>query len=221
MVMILPLKDENPHPPGFKPKVTYALIVVNVIVFFYEVLYTGQFLNFGGPRASQLFLEWGAIPACVVGAHSIMISGTQIMCPSVPYISLFSSMFMHGSLMHLGGNMLFLWIFGDNIEAKFGKAKFLAIYLIWGLVASFAHIAFDSSSPIPAIGASGAISGVMGAYLIIFPRARVLTLLWIVFIIRMLHIPSKYILSYYLIVQNLLPVLNSRIIWNRWRNSLP
>jgi len=225
MFVILPIKDENPHPPGFKPKLTIALIIINVLVFFYQVSVTGQFLelqmvdpNTGTlfPNTIKLFYEWGTVPYCISGGDSINLSIDEtnplpVSCPDIPMLTLLSSMFMHGSIMHLGGNMLFLWIFGDNIEAKFGKAKFLGIYLLWGIVASFAHIAIDPASGAPGIGASGAISGVMGAYLIIFPKARVLTMMWVFFIIRWMHLSAKWILLYYLIVQNLFPVIFSSL----------
>ena len=113
----------------------------------------------------------------VTGASASTIDfggGPQVIqCPSEPYVSLLSSIFLHGGAMHLGGNMLFLWIFGDNIEQKFGKIKYLGIYLLWGILAGLIHIMGDATSAIPAVGASGAISGILGAYLVIFPRARI------------------------------------------------
>lgn len=224
MFLILPLKDENPHPPGFKPKLTIALIIINVLVFFYQIAVTGQFPDLQMvdqhgtlyPNTIKLFYEWGAVPYCIVGGDSINLSvdptnPLPISCPEIPMLTLLSSIFMHGSIMHLGGNMLFLWIFGDNIEAKYGKAKFLGIYLLWGIVASFAHIAIDPVSGSPAIGASGAISGVMGAYLMIFPRAKVLTIMWMFYFIRWLHLSAKWILLYYLIIQNIFPVIFSEL----------
>lgn len=200
---MLPLRDENPHPPGFKPKVTIALIIINVAVFFYEVAYTGQFWEFSNQRAAMMFFDWGAVPSCVTGFSSMIQPG--ISCPDMSYISLLSSMFMHGGLMHLGGNMLFLWIFGDNIELKFGKAKFLLIYLAWGVGAGLAHIVLDPSSSIPAVGASGAISGVLGAYLAIYPKVRITTFLMLGFFWRMMHIQARWFLPFWLIFQNLLP----------------
>ena len=98
-----------------------------------------------------------------------------VQCPAFSEITLLTSTFMHGGLLHLGGNIWFLWIFGDNIEQKFGKIKYLGIYLIWGISAGLIHILGDPTSAIPAVGASGAISGVLGAYLMIFPRARIQT----------------------------------------------
>ncbi len=197
---MLPLRDENPHPPGFKPKVTIFLIIANVVVFFFEVAITGQFWEFGNNAAARMFYEWGAVPACVTGTASIVSS-----CPEMPYFSMLSSTFMHGGLMHLGGNMLFLWIFGDNIELKFGRGAFLAIYLAWGILAGLAHIAIDPDSMIPAVGASGAISGVLGAYLVLFPRAKIMTFMMLGFFWRMMHIEAKWFLPFWLVFQNLLP----------------
>ena len=198
---MIPLRDENPHPPGFKPKMTIGLIIVNAVVFFYEVAVTGQFFDFTNQNAAALFYEWGAVPACINGASSITNGPFQIECPDMPYVSLLSSMFMHGGLMHFGGNMLYLWIFGDNIELKFGRMKFLGIYLMWGIVAALAHMAIDPNSPIPAVGASGAISGILGAYLVIFPRARILTLMFYM----MIRIQARWFLPFWLIFQNLIP----------------
>lgn len=206
---MFPLRDENPHPPGFKPKVTYALIAANVLVFLIEIAYTGQFIEFTNQNAFSLFYNWGAVPNCVTGATVSNIDFgqglTQIKCPTEPYISLLSSTFLHGGAMHLGGNMLFLWIFGDNIELKFGRIKYLAIYLIWGISAGLIHILGDSSSMIPAVGASGAISGILGAYLVIFPRAKIQTAMIMGFFMRMMHIQARWFLPFWLVFQNLLP----------------
>ncbi|KER06860.1 putative rhomboid protease YdcA protein [Marine Group I thaumarchaeote SCGC AAA799-E16] len=200
---MLPLRDENPHPPGFKPKITIGLIILNVVIFFYEIAVTGQFWEFSNQRAAFMFFEWGAVPSCITGFSSMIQPG--IACPDTPYFSLISSMFMHGGLMHLGGNMLFLWIFGDNIELKFGKAKFLLIYLAWGIGAGLAHIVIDPTSSIPAVGASGAISGVLGAYLAMFPRVKITTFLMLGFFWRMMHIQARWFLPFWLVFQNLLP----------------
>ena len=200
---MLPLRDENPHPPGFKPKVTIGLIIMNVVIFLYEIAVTGQFWEFSNQQAALMFFEWGAVPSCVTGFSSVIQPG--ISCPDMSYVSLFSSIFMHGGLMHLGGNMLFLWIFGDNIELKFGKVKFLLIYLGWGIGAGLAHIVIDPTSTIPAVGASGAISGILGAYLAMFPRVRITTFLMLGFFWRMMHIQAKWFLPFWLVFQNLLP----------------
>jgi len=203
---MFPLRDENPHPPGFKPKVTIALIIVNVVVFFMEVAYTGQFFDFSNQNAFVMFYNWGAVPACVTGEFSGIDTGNGIMqCPAFSEITLLTSTFMHGGLLHLGGNIWFLWIFGDNIEEKFGKIKFLGIYLMWGIAAGLIHILGDPTSAIPAVGASGAISGVLGAYLMIFPRARIQTFMMLGFFWRMMHIQARWFLPFWLVFQNLLP----------------
>lgn len=206
---MLPLRDANPHPPGFKPILTIILIIINVAVFFYEAAFTGQFWEFSNERAAFLFYEWGAVPSCITGSSYISLPGEQISCPDMPYVSLLSSMFLHGGLMHLGGNMLFLWIFGDNIELRFGKAKFLGIYLVWGIVAGLSHIVIDPLSSIPAVGASGAISGVLGAYLAMYPKAKIMTFMMMGFFWRMIHIEARWFLPFWLIFQNILPFLIS------------
>ncbi|MDA7942142.1 MAG: rhomboid family intramembrane serine protease [Nitrosopumilus sp.] len=202
---MLPLRDENPHPPGFRPVVTYGLIAANLIVFVMQIMYTGQFIEFGNERAAEMYYTWGAVPNCVTGGSYSDVQGFRIECPPNPLMTLLSSTFMHGGLMHLGGNMLFLWIFGDNIEQKFGKAKYLGIYLAWGIGAGLAHILAASDSVVPAVGASGAISGVLGAYLIMFPKHRIMTFLMLGFFWRMMHIQAKWFLPFWLIFQNLLP----------------
>jgi len=142
--LMFPLRDENPHPPGFKPRVTIALIIINAVVFFAQVAYTGQFFDFSNQNAYEMFYNWGAVPNCVTGATYSSIPTNvgliKLDCPTIPYVSLLSSIFMHGGLLHFAGNMWFLWIFGDNIEQKFGKAKFLGIYLMWGVVAGIFRI---------------------------------------------------------------------------------
>lgn len=206
---MFPFRDENPHPPGFKPKVTYALIAINVIAFFIQVAYTGQFFEFSNQRAFTLFYSWGAVPNCVMGGTELNIDfgmgPVLVPCPDVQFAPLISSTFLHGGLIHLGGNLLFLWIFGDNIEQKFGRLKYIGIYLAWGVAAGMVHVLGDVTSPIPAVGASGAISGILGAYLVIFPRARIQTLMIFGFFIRIMHIPAKWFLPFWLVFQNLLP----------------
>jgi membrane associated rhomboid family serine protease len=136
------------------PVVTYALIALNVLVFFLE-------LNGGDP-----FIErWSVVP------HRL----TQN--PGGDFITIFTSMFMHGGWLHLAGNMLYLWIFGDNVEDRFGHAKFTLFYVLCGIAATLAQVAFSAGSNIPNLGASGAIAGVLGAYLILFPRGSVKVLM--------------------------------------------
>ncbi|MBI5377832.1 MAG: rhomboid family intramembrane serine protease, partial [Thaumarchaeota archaeon] len=175
------------------------LIAVNVIVFFWEVAVTGQFLVFTNQRAAELFYQHATVPTQIISG--LIDKDYSVIQP------LFSSMFLHAGIMHLGGNMLFLYIFGDNIELKFGRSKFLLLYLFWGLVADFAHIMSDPSSQIPALGASGAISGVLGAYLILFPRAKIVTFILMGFFTRMTRISAMWYLPFWFIFQNILPAL--------------
>ena len=207
--MLFPLRDDNPHPVGFRPYVTYALIAVNSVAFLMVVFHTGQFFDFTNQNAFFMYYDWGAVPYCVTGGDSITVnfgSGPiTIDCPNNPYLSLITSTFLHGGLMHFGGNMLFLWIFGDNIEQKFGRLKYLGIYILWGVAAGLIHILGDVGSITPAVGASGAISGIMGAYLIMFPRARITTFVMFVIFWRLMHIQARWFLPFWLVFLNILP----------------
>ncbi len=171
---MFPIADENLPGRGL-PWVTLGLIAANVAVF----------LLLQAATADNTFTyAFSAVPLEIttgvdqVQAIPILIDGTQYLVPQAPgpdpiYLTLLSSMFMHGSWLHLGGNMLFLWIFGDNVEHRAGPILFLVAYLATGLVGSMAQILADPSSPIPSLGASGAISGVLGAYIVLFPHNRV------------------------------------------------
>jgi membrane associated rhomboid family serine protease len=150
---MFPIGDDNSARRG-TPVVTLALIAINVAVFLIEL-----------QRGEAFITEWAFIPARFSNE------------PSADASTLISAMFMHGGWMHLGGNMLYLWIFGDNVEDRFGSVRFLLFYLAAGLVATFAQYAVNPASAIPNVGASGAIAGVLGAYLLMFPKARVNVLL--------------------------------------------
>ena len=162
---MLPIGDDNEQ-TGIA-FVTIGLILVNALAWFLE-------LSQPSGAALQSFIEaWGVVPR--------EYSAGQDLPPNIPYpfwSTLFTSMFLHGGWGHLGGNMLFLWIFGDNIEHRIGHMRFLAFYLVCGLAAGIAHILFNSGSAVPTVGASGAISGVLGGYLLLFPRNRVYVLTW-------------------------------------------
>lgn len=194
---MIPLRDENPKPVGYKPLVTYALIAINAVIFFWEIAVTGQFIEFTNRRAEEIFLNYGTVPSVVTSGLIDKNYGV--------ITSIFSSMFLHAGILHIGGNMLFLYIFGDNIEYKFGRGKYLGLYLFWGLVAGFVHILSDPTSSAPAIGASGAISGVLGAYLVLFPNAKVVTILLFGFFIRTIRLSVKWYLPFWFIFQNVLP----------------
>ena len=185
---MFPLRDDNPTKTA--PIVTVALIVVNVLVFLYQVSL--------GPRGGQLFVyQYGSIPAVVVGSESLPARIDAV----PPLLSLFTSMFLHGGWMHLIGNMWYLWIFGDNIEEAMGRVRYLIFYLATGFLASISHVLSNIGSTIPSIGASGAISGVLGAYLLLYPRARVLTLIFLGWFIRLIYIPAGFVLGFWFVLQ--------------------
>ena len=172
--MIFPIGDDQIK-GGAYPYVSYAMIAINVIVFIFQ---------FTLPEAQlQSFVyNYGSIPEEIVRGED--------------YYTLFTSMFLHGGIMHLIGNMLFLWVFADNIEQTVGNFNFLVFYLLGGLAAAGIHIAFNMGSTIPAIGASGAISAVMGAYLVMFPKSRVKLLVLIFF--RSFYIPAFLFLGFWI-----------------------
>lgn len=177
---MIPLKDNIPsrHPPI----ITVGLILVNVLVFFYQLTL--------GLRLNLFIHRFGAIPARVVYDPSIQ-----------SLFSLFSCMFLHGGFDHIIGNMLYLWVFGDNVEDAFGHFRFLGVYLIWGLAGTCLHILTGPGSRVPMIGASGAISGVLGAYLVLYPQARVLALAPFVFFYRMVALPASLFLGVWIMLQ--------------------
>jgi membrane associated rhomboid family serine protease len=185
---MFPLRDDNPI--TITPIVTWVLIVMNVAVFLYQVSLS--------PGAAQLLAyQFGAIPAVVLGTKSLPADFAAI----PPLLSIFTSMFLHGGWMHVVGNMWFLWIFGNNIEEAMGHARYLAFYLICGILASAGHVFSNPHSVLPSIGASGAIAGVMGAYIMLYPRARVWTLIFLGFFVRLMYIPAGVILGFWILLQ--------------------
>ena len=182
---MLPLHDDNPT--DLTPVVTVALIVACSLVFFYQV-------SLPGKSGEAFVFTYGAIPALVLG-HARM-PDEVVAIPA--YATLVTSMFLHGGLMHLLGNMLYLWIFGNNIEDVMGHGRFVLFYLTCGLLAALSHAMTDPSSTVPMVGASGAISGILGAYLILFPHARVLVLLPYV---GTSYIPAGFVLGLWFLMQ--------------------
>ncbi len=171
---MFPVRDHNPSQN--KPYVTWALMAINIIVFLsYAPLMGNQ------QALASFFDTWAMIPAEIT-------SGTE-------YHTALTSMFLHGRFMHLGGNMLFLWIFGDNVEDQMGHLPYLAFYLASGFGADAAHIFSNTESLIPTVGASGAIAGVMGAYLLLFPKAKVDVFLILVVIFKKITIPAFIVLG--------------------------
>jgi membrane associated rhomboid family serine protease len=180
--MFIPLKDLNPR--RTYPVINTLLILSNVIVFLYQLTLT--------PRQYQAFeLANATIPNHI----RLALNGHGSL--EAAFLPILTSMFMHSSFLHIAGNMLFLWIFGDNVEDYFGHLPDLLFYLVCGIGSGLAHIIFNYHSSLPALGASGAISGVMGAYIILYPRAHVLTLAFIFFI----PIPAFIILGYWFLLQ--------------------
>ena len=182
---MLPIGDERVQ-GGPPPLITYGLIALNVLAFLVELTQPSE-------SALQSFIQaWGVVPREYSMARDLP--------PTIPlpfWSTLFTSMFLHGGWMHLGGNMLYLWIFGDNLEKVMGGVRFLIFYLACGVAASLAHIFFGSGSTIPAVGASGAISGVLGGYLLLFPKntVRVLTRGGVA------HVPAIVVLGFWIVIQ--------------------
>jgi len=209
---LLPLKDDIPT--RRLPIVTIALIAINVIVYF---LFEHGLWDLGD-IGNERVVEYGAIPIELTDPGTECasdVSGSQIQCAggdfgsgnASPWLTIFTSMFMHGSLLHLGGNMLFLWIFGNNIEDAMNRALFVGFYLLGGLAALGLQVVTDAGSAIPTVGASGAIAGVLGAYARLYPRARVVTLVFIVIIITVITLPAVLVLGVWFLLQ-LLPAFN-------------
>ena len=196
---MFPLKDNIPTLRF--PVVTVGLIVANVISYFF---WQQGGLTLGDP-SSQHYLchvyEYAEIPYELTNpGEQVAVRGCG--APDTPaWITLFTAMFMHGGLLHLGGNMLFLWIFGNNVEDSMGPVKFLSFYLLAGLAATGLQVAIDLDSQIPNLGASGAIAGVLGGYLILFPRARVITVIFIIFFFTLIELPAVLILGFWFVQQ--------------------
>ena len=186
--IMIPLKDDNPT--RIIPAVTWGLILINTLIFLYQ-------LSLDPQQGQQFIYQFGAIPAVVFGYKSL--PGYLAAIP--PPVSLFTNMFLHGGWLHLIGNMWYLWIFGDNIEEAMGHLRYVAFYLICGVIASVSHVLSNPNSLLPSIGASGAISGVLGAYLLLYPRARVLVLIPLGFFTRILYIPAAFVLGFWFVLQ--------------------
>jgi membrane associated rhomboid family serine protease len=184
---LIPIKDINPTERF--AVVTAFFIVVNVAVFIFELLL--------GTGSREAFVEvFALIP-------KRLFSHTAAAAPGVLPVgaTLFTSMFVHGGLLHVAGNMLYLWIFGNNIEDAMGRMRFVVFYFLCGVIAAYSHVLANASSLTPMIGASGAISGVLGAYLMLYPRARVLTLVMLGFYVRTVELPAMFVLGFWFVLQ--------------------
>jgi rhomboid family protein len=188
---MIPLRDENPS--ATVPVITRTLIVVNALVFLYEVLL--------GPALRPFVYEWGLVPlrvALAVRYHQESLLGVGV--------TVLSSMFLHGGWLHLIGNMWYLHIFGDNVEDVLGHTRFVVFYLACGVVAAALHVFTNVASELPTVGASGAIAGVLGAYMLRFPRARVVTLVPVIFVFQIMALPAWVVLGLWFLLQLLLGI---------------
>ncbi|HEY2600076.1 MAG TPA: rhomboid family intramembrane serine protease [Thermoleophilaceae bacterium] len=215
---MIPLKDNIPTRRF--PILTVALIAINVFVFVF--LQHGGHIGLGAPNDNNL-VRWGLIPYEVThpGKHCDLVPDGEVACEGQPgvsghasnqpntWLTLFSSIFMHGGFLHIAGNMLFLWIFGNNIEDSMSRWRFALFYLLGGLVANFAQIAVGPDSTAPGIGASGAIAAVLGGYALLYPRARVITAVILIFFITLLDLPALLVLGAWFLLQLLDAALNS------------
>jgi len=196
---VFPIRDENPH--FLTPYVTYGIVAVNVLAWVFV-----QGLGAEAPLARSI-CDLGLVPGELSGlapAGKTVPLSEHFACvvdPAGDWITVFTHMFLHGGWMHLIGNMWFLWIFGNNVEDSMGHARFVAFYLLAGLAAAGLQAVLNPSSAIPMVGASGAIGGVMGAYVVLYPRVRVDLLLWFGFFVRTITVPASFMLLYWLVVQ--------------------
>ena len=185
---MIPLKDDNPT--SKRPIVTYLIIILCVVIFLAQ-------LSSQAYSSGQLFYSYGLIPSVLMGNNKLPIDLYAI--PA--YLTIFTSMFMHGGFMHLIGNMLYMWIFADNIEDSLGPKIFLIFYILAGIGAALTQVLMDTNSQIPMVGASGAIGGVLGAYLINYPNAKVLVLIPFGFFSQLIKIKALYVLGFWFILQ--------------------
>ena len=187
---MIPLRDDNPT--FTTPWVNYTLVVTNIAVFIYQLL----LLQESGNEAYAGFLQQLAV------TPSQLLSPTTWSQTAIPApLTLFTSMFVHGGILHLAGNMLYLWVFGDNIEDTLGHAKYLLFYIVCGLGAAISQVMIDPGSSVPMVGASGAIAGVLGAYLVLHPQANVLTFVFLIFFIRVMYLPAAVLLGIWFFIQ--------------------
>jgi membrane associated rhomboid family serine protease len=187
---VIPLRDANPTRRA--PVVTLGLIFLCVVVFGWELLVTAS----GGDAALDAFFQtWGAIPSRISAAFA----GTGD--PGRAAVGLVAGLFLHAGWLHLAGNMLFLWIFGNNVEDRLGRLPFLGFYVAAGIAASLAQAWADPTSPLPLVGASGAIAATLGAYLVLWPRARVLSLVFLGFFYQLVEVPAVILLGLWFLFQ--------------------
>jgi membrane associated rhomboid family serine protease len=197
---VFPLRDNIPT--ASFPVVTVTLIVLNVLAYF---LFQHGGLTLGDPSSRDYICnlyDYAAIPRELThSGQQVGLQGCGSPAQVSPFLTVFTAMFMHGGLLHLGGNMLFLWIFGNNVEDSMGPVKFLVFYLIGGICAVALQVLVSPDSTVPTIGASGAIAAVLGGYVLLYPRARVLTVIFIIFFFTLVEIPALFVLGFWFVQQ--------------------
>jgi len=187
---VIPLRDRNPT--RRTPVITIGLIAACFVAFAVELSVTAT----GGDRALEAFFEqWGAVPADITRA----LETGDYFGPAI--LGMFTSMFLHGGWLHILGNMLFLWIFGNNVEDRMGRIPFLLFYLVGGIAAALTQVVIDPQSGVPLVGASGAIAAALGAYIVLFPGARILSLVFLGFFYQLLEVPAIVILGFWFVLQ--------------------
>jgi len=209
---VIPLKDNLPTDRF--PFVTVGLILANIVVYLLAIRHGGNIIN--GPTAPEE-LKYGAIPYALThyGKHCGFVLNGAIVCQgqhgvtgtppnTIPtWETVFTAMFMHASILHIGGNMLFLWIFGNNVEDAMGPVKYIFFYILGGIAALALQVAIGPGSTAPTLGASGAIAAVLGGYILLYPRARVLTLVFIIFLFTVIELPALLVLGFWFLEQAL------------------
>lgn len=185
---MIPLKDNIPT--RTKPIITVCVIFVNILIFLW------QRLVLTAVQGDSIYKYYGLVP------HEFFLAFTG-KYGLLPYnvLTIFTSMFLHGGFIHLGGNMLYLWIFGNNIEDSMGHGRFIFFYIVSGIAAAFFQLLYDPTSSVPMIGASGAVSGILGAYLLLFPYARIKTLIFIFIFIKVVELPAVVLLTIWFFMQ--------------------
>jgi membrane associated rhomboid family serine protease len=216
---LIPLKDNVPT--SRFPIVTVVLIAINIVVFGWQLTLDSSAESSDHPHVAGLsqsdeaLIDYGAIPYRLTHpGQNCGFSGRHVVCEDSPeydgstkqdappwWVTVFTSMFMHGGILHIAFNMLFLWIFGNNVEDSMGRPRFVLFYLLGGIAAAYAQALLNADATQPAIGASGAIAGVLGGYILLYPRARVLTLVFIVFFATLIEIPALIVLAIWFVLQ--------------------
>ena len=214
---MIPLKDNIPT--NSFPFVTAALILANIVVYILAIRHGGSIIS--GPTA-PVELKYGAIPYALThwGKHCGFVQSGAVLCQGQPGVTgtppntiptwqtVFTAMFMHASIIHIGGNMIFLWIFGRGVEDAMGPIKYLAFYLLGGIAALALQVALQPNSPVVTLGASGAIAAVLGAYIVLYPRAKVLTVVLILLAVTVIEVPAVILLGFWFVEQALFGASN-------------